>query len=244
MRQDPKSILQRIIGANKPNSDNAGGKAASDSGPAASRSRRGSRQLWGENFALVESGLDPNHVVQFVDDLLTRYKRLEERSGSSASVNTYLQKVIGEINRVEETITAQIRHDAEAEAAKVITDSREEARQIVAQARKEAAEQAALETQAIMTNSRKKAEAAEGQIRLQVQLLVEKAQEQIQGYIRREGTEAYQRLLTALQGLSRETQRLEDQWKRQSTQLWNTEDFRVILEEDTSTASPQSDVNA
>ncbi|MCH8346812.1 MAG: hypothetical protein IIC87_07800 [Chloroflexi bacterium] len=243
MRQDPKSILQRIIGANKPNSDDAGGKVASDTRSAAPDSRRGSRQLWGENFALVDNGLDPNHVVQFVEDLLTRYKRLDERGGSSASVNSYLQKVIGEINRVEETITTQIRHDAEAEAAKVIVDSREEARQIVTQARREAAEQAATETETIIANSRKKAEAAEGQVRLQVQLLMEKAQEQIQGYIRREGNDAYQRLLTALQGLSRETQQLEDQWKRQSTRIWETEDFRVMLDDDASTGSPESDVN-
>ena len=81
MRQDPKSILQRIIGANKPNSDDAGGKVASDTRSAAPDPRRGSRQLWGENFALVDNGLDPNHVVQFVEDLLTRYKRLDERGG-------------------------------------------------------------------------------------------------------------------------------------------------------------------
>ena len=238
MRQDPKTLLHRVFRGARPE----GSDPAAPLGSAVSSGAR-TRQLWGETFFLVENGLDPAQVIHFVEDLLGRYKRLEEKGGTSASVSAYLQKVMGEIDRVEETITAQIRRDAEAEAARVIAASREEAIQVVAQARKEATEQAAREAEGILGSAHQKAEAAEGQIRLQVQRMMEKAQEEIQEHIRQQGNEAYRRLLGALQGLSTESQRLEEQWKRQPARLLNPEDFRLRLDEEVFSSPPQSESN-
>jgi vacuolar-type H+-ATPase subunit H len=193
---------------------------------------------------LVEKGLHPDQVDRFVNDLLVRYKRLEEKGNTSSTVNTYLQKVMGEIQQVEQTVTDQIRRDAEAEAAKMLAETREEARGIIAQTRKEAAELAALETQDRKEATRKKAAAAEGQIRLQVQLMLEKAQEQLRNYLRQEGTEAYRRLQASLQEMSRATQQIEDQWKRQSARLWGEDDFRVILEDEPPATGAPSERNA
>lgn len=235
MKSDPKSALQRVFARGRTQS------AGSRTDPG---SHLGTRQLWGETFTLVEKGLHPDQVDRFVNDLLVRYKRLEEKGNTSSTVNTYLQKVMGEIQQVEQTVTDQIRRDAEAEAAKMLAETREEARGIIAQTRKEAAELAALETQDRKEATRKKAAAAEGQIRLQVQLMLEKAQEQLRNYLRQEGTEAYRRLQASLQEMSRATQQIEDQWKRQSARLWGEDDFRVILEDEPPATGAPSERNA
>jgi cell division septum initiation protein DivIVA len=214
---------------------------SSETGPSSSgdgaRSRLGrkTRSLWGEQFNLVDSGLDEVQVVRFVNDLLERYNRLKEaseRQGTSAQVSSYLQRVMGEIQQVESTITAQIRRDSESEGARFLEEARNQAQEIVGQARAEAAQIAGQEAEAILGASRKKAEIAEGQVRLQAQLMLEKARSQLQSHIRHEGGEAYRRLLNALKNLGTEAQQLEDEWQRRPARLWEEEDFKIILDAD------------
>ncbi len=215
-----------------------GNSETGDSSPregARSRWGRKTRSLWGEQFNLVDSGLDEVQVVRFVNDLLERYNRLKEsseRQGTSQQVSSYLQRVMGEIQQVESTITAQIRRDSESEAARFLEEARNQAQGIIAQARAEATQIAGQEAEAILAASRKKAEIAEGQVRLQAQLMLEKARSQLQGHIRHEGSEAYRRLLNALKDLGTEAQRLEDEWQRRPARLWEEDDFKVILDAD------------
>ena len=87
-----------------------------------------------------------------------------------------------------------------------------------------------------MDSAKKKAEIAEGQIRLQTQLMQEKAQDQLRSYLQQEGSDAFRRLLAALKELGNESQRLDEEWKRRSARIWQGEDFRVILDFETSPA--------
>jgi cell division septum initiation protein DivIVA len=235
MNNDPKNALQRVFARTRTQNGLSGTEP---------KKPLGTRQLWGETFTLVENGLNPDQVDRFVNDLLTRYKRLEDKGDTSTTVNTYLQKVMGEINQVEQTMTDQIRREAEAQAATLLADTREQARNIIAQAQKEAGEFAATESRKHKEASRKKAEAAEGQIRLQVQLMLEKAQEQLRNDLRQEGAEAYRRLQMSLQDMARATQQIEDQWNRQSARLWDEKDFRVILEDETPTSRTPNERDA
>jgi len=202
----------------------------------ASHPRLGTRQLWGERFDVVAQGLAEGQVARFVEDLLARYNKLLDQQGPSGTASTYLQKVISEIQQVQATVTTQIQKDAEGEASRVVDEAREVARGIIAQARNEAKEIAALEANSILDSAKKKAEIAEGQIRLQTQLMQEKAQDQLRSYLQQEGSDAFRRLLAALKELGNESQRLDEEWKRRSARIWQGEDFRVILDFETSPA--------
>ena len=134
MKQGSKGIWDKVRGMGK----------TDDVAPSPSTSRRkSSRLLWGEHFDVVDEGLSESQIVPFVEDLLARYNRLLEQRGSTGTVNSYLQKVMGEIDQIQSTVTSQIRKDAETEASRIINESREIARGITAEARKEAAEIAA-----------------------------------------------------------------------------------------------------
>ena len=225
MKQGSKGIWDKVRGLGKTDE-------APQTPPISER--KGSRLLWGEHFDVVEGGLSEAQIVPFVEDLLGRYNRLLEQRGSTGTVNSYLQKVMGEIDQIQSTVTSQIRKDAESEASRIINESREIARGITAEARKEAADMAAQEANGILDSVKKKAEIADGQIKLQTQLIQEKAQEQLRNYIQQEGSEAYRRLLGPLKALQDEAQQLEEEWKRRTARLWKTEDLRVALDLDQS----------
>ena len=221
MKQGSKGIWDKVRGLGKPEEV---GQTALTSGP------RGSRLIWGEHFDLVDGGLSEAQIVPFVEDLLARYNRLLEQRGSTGTVNSYLQKVMGEIDQIQSTVTSQIRKDAEIEASRIINESRGIAQGITSEARKEAAKLASQEASGILESVKKKAEIADGQIKLQTQLIQEKAQEQLRNFIQQEGSEAYRRLLGPLKALQDEAQQLEEEWKRRTSRLWKTEDLRVALD--------------
>lgn len=229
MKQGSKGIWDKVRGLGKPDD-------VSPSEPAP-RSK-GSRLLWGEHFDLIDGGLSEAQIIPFVEDLLGRYNRILEQKGTTGTVNSYLQKVMGEIDQVQSTMTSQIRRDAEEEASRIINESRETARGITIQARKEASDLASQEAAGILESVKKKAEIADGQIRLQTQLIQEKAQDQLRNYIQQEGAEAYRRLLATLKALQDEAKQLEEEWKRRSSKLWRAEDLRVALDLDQSPTHP------
>jgi cell division septum initiation protein DivIVA len=230
MKQGSKGIWDKVRGLGKPDEV---GQTAFNSGP------RGSRLIWGEHFDVVDGGLSEAQIVPFVEDLLARYNRLLEPRGSTGTVNSYLQKVMGEIDQIQSTVTSQIRKDAEIEASRIINESRGIAQGIIAEARKEASELASQEASGILESVKKKAEIADGQIKLQTQLIQEKAQEQLRNFIQQEGSEAYRRLLAPLKALQDEAQQLEEEWKRRTSRLWKTEDLRVALDLNQSSGESQ-----
>lgn len=225
MKEDTKGLWQRVRSLTKNSTEDSNG-AAHTSGP--------TKVMWGETFAVVSSGLDESQVRRYVDDLLHRYHEMKtalEGKESSATVNTYLQKVMNEIQQVEDTVKTQISKDAETEASRIISDARQTAQEVLIQARKEASVLAAKEAEGILAAVKKKAEIAEGQIRLQSQLMMEKAQDEVKNLIRQESTEAYRRLLDAIKALGIETDNIKEEWERRSVKLWNSDDFRLVMDD-------------
>ena len=225
MKEDTKGLWQRVRSLTKTQTEET-----PDTPSLSSRTKA----IWGESFAIVSNGLDEGQVRRYVDDLLVRYNQMKdalERKESSATVNSYLQKVMSEIQQVEDTVKTQISKDAESEGSRIIAEARQEAQDLVTRARREASSLASQEAEGILAAAKKKAEIAEGQIRLQAQLMMEKAQDQLKGLIRQEGTEAYRRLLSALKSLGAESEHIEEEWKRRSARLWNADDFRVVLDD-------------
>ena len=220
MKEDTKGLWQRVRSLTKNSTEDSNG-AAHTSGP--------TNVMWGETFAVVSSGLDESQVRRYVDDLLHRYHEMKtalEGKESSATVNTYLQKVMNEIQQVEDTVKTQISKDAETEASRIISDARQTAQEVLIQARKEASVLAAKEAEGILAAVKKKAD-----IRLQSQLMMEKAQDEVKNLIRQESTEAYRRLLDALKTLGIETDNIKEEWERRSVKLWNSDDFRLVMDD-------------
>ena len=63
---------------------------------------------------------------------------------------------------------------------------------------------------------------------------------QVQGYMREETHAVSERPLAEIQGLSQDTQRLKDQWKRRGARASTLDDCGVVLEEDASFGISQS----
>ena len=186
------------------------------------------RQLWGREFTITERGLSQEQVAEFVEELLSRNRNLEEQ-GAPAAISNYVQKLMGELQNVEESIQSQARRDAETEAAKITAEASRQAQEAIAQARAEAIKLAQREAEGILAQARKKAEIADGQIRIQAQLMLSKVREQIEVRIQQEGETAYNRLLASLTGMHQEVQRVESEWKQERAQLWRGDDVKLAL---------------
>jgi hypothetical protein len=144
-------------------------------------------------------------------------------------MSNYVQKLMGELQNVEESIQSQARRDAEAQAARITADASRKAQETITRARTEATEMAQREAEGILAQARKKAEIADGQIRIQAQLMLGKVREQIEARIQQEGETAYNRLLASLTNLNQEIQRIESEWKQARAQLWRGDDVKLAL---------------
>ena len=195
------------------------------------------QKLWGRDFMLTNGGLDPSEIVPFVEDLLARNKQLEQQSSPAAMTN-YIQKLMGELQEVEETVKTQARRDAEAEAAQITAEAKRRAQELIAQSRREASEVARQQAEAILTEARKKAEIAEGQIQIQAQLLLSKAREQVEEHIRLESKTAYDQIIASLSDVLQQAQKVESDWKYRSSQLWRGDAVKLALSEVSFSALP------
>ena len=186
--------------------------------------------LWGRDFTLTEQGLDPNEVIAFVDNLLARNKELSEQTTPIAMTN-YMQKLMGELQNVEETVKAQAQRDAEAEAAKITTEAKRQAQEMVSSSVREASETSRKQADGIISEARKKAEIIEGQVQVQAQLLLSKAREQVEEHIRLESQIAYDQIMGSLTDVLHQAQKVESDWKYRSNHLWGGEALRLALNE-------------
>lgn len=186
-------------------------------------------QLWGRDFTVTDGGgLAQEQVSEFVESLLSRNQTLEEQA-TPASMSNYVQRLMGELQNVEESIQSQVRRDAEVEAARITAEASRLAEETITRARTEATELARQEAEGILIQARKKAEIADSQIRIQAQLMLGKVREQMEVRIQQEGEKAYNRLLTSLTALSQEVQRIENEWKQERAQLWRSDDVKLAL---------------
>lgn len=187
------------------------------------------KELWGRNFTLpTDQSLLASEVVPFVEELLARNKELEQNDSPTVMTN-YVQKLMGELQQVEESIKNQARRDAEAEAARITTEARRQAGEMITNARREAVSMASQESESILAEARKKVEIVEGQLRLHAQLMLAKAREQVEEHIRRESQGAYDRVLASLSAVMEEAQRVELDWKSQTSSLWRSDEIRASI---------------
>lgn len=96
------------------------------------------RKLWGQEFNIVENGLDEAQVVAFIDDLLSYQKVALEPQKNSVPLRMLADTTIVEANKLAANIIAQAKKEAEAEAARIIARVQPRDQEIVPEAEKEA----------------------------------------------------------------------------------------------------------
>jgi len=129
------------------------------------------------------------------------------------------------------SIKQEAKRDAESEANTIYVDARRNAQEIILSARREASDLATREAEGILSEAKKRADIVEGQIRVQAQLLLAKARNQIEDHIKQESTVAYNRVLGALNAMVIEAEKAESEWKQRTTQLWSGEEIKLTLGE-------------
>jgi cell division septum initiation protein DivIVA len=249
------SWWQRVLGFNRNNNEEASASsettsriqrvirapqsfqvASDDNGPQTAQVEERdqspvTKELWGRNFTVPSyENLLASEVIPFVEELLSRNKELEQNDSPTVMTN-YVQKLMGELQQVEESIKNQARRDAEAEAARITTEARRQAGEMITNARREAASMASQEAESMLAGARKKVEIVEGQLRLHAQLMLAKAREQVEEHIRRESRGAYDRVLASLSAVMEEAQRVELDWKTQTSSLWRADEVKASINE-------------
>ena len=196
------------------------------------------RELWGREFSVAERGLSEQEIVSFVEEILKQNKELEERADSTGGMGDYVQRVMGELQQVEETVRVRAQVYAEAEAARILADAHRQAHDTIVSAETEAVEMAQRKADAILAEARRKAEIAEGQIRIQAQLMLGRARDQVEDHIQKEGEIVYNRMLASIIQIVEEAQRLSIDWKRQTANLWQGSGDTLSLATGDLTSSP------
>jgi hypothetical protein len=210
----------------------------SESRPAPTLEADRTRRLWGREFSVAELGLSEQEIVSFVEELLKQNRELKERADSTGVMGDYVQRVMGELQQVEETIRVRAQMDAEAEAARIVADAQRQAHDTIVRAQTEAIEMAQKQADAILVEARRKAEIAEGQIRIQAQLMLSRARDQVEHHIQKEGEIVYNRMLASITQIVEEAQRLSIDWKRQTSNLWQGSGDALSLGRGDLTSSP------
>ena len=186
--------------------------------------------IMGREFKLVPIGLSLDEVGALVDELVKRNEELEKQV-STPTMTGYIERLMGELARMEESIKQEARRDAESEANNIYLEARKSAQDIILSARREASELATQEAEGILSEAKKRAEIVEGQIRIQAQLLLAKARNQVEDHIKQESTAAYNRVHSALNAMMIEAEKAESEWKQRTTQLWSGEEIKLALGE-------------
>jgi cell division septum initiation protein DivIVA len=184
----------------------------------------------GREFKLVPNGLSSDEVGVLVDELVKRNEDLEKQV-NTPTMTGYIERLMEELARMEESIKQEARRDAESEANNIYVEARKSAQEIILSARREASELATKEAEGILSEAKKRAEIVEGQIRIQAQLLLAKARNQVEDHIKQESTAAYNRVQSALNAMMIEAEKAESEWKQRTTQLWSGEEIKLALGE-------------
>ena len=186
--------------------------------------------IGGKEFTLVPNGLPSDEIGSLIDDLLRRNEELEKQV-TLPPMTGYVERLMEELARMEESIKQEAKRDAESEANTIYVDARRNAQEIILSARREASDLATREAEGILSEAKKRADIVEGQIRVQAQLLLAKARNQIEDHIKQESTVAYNRVLGALNAMMIEAEKAESEWKQRTTQLWSGEEIKLALGE-------------
>ena len=186
--------------------------------------------IGGKEFTVVPNGLSSEEVWSLVDELVKRNEELEKQV-TLPPMTGYVERLMEELARMEESIKQEAKRDAESEANMIYAEARRNAQEIILSAKREANDLATREAEGILSEAKKRADIVEGQIRVQAQLLLAKARNQIEDHIKQESSAAYNRVLTALNAMLIEAEKAESEWKQRTTQLWSGEEIKLALGE-------------
>ena len=172
-----------------------------------------SRQLWGQEFSVVEGGLEPQQVVQFVNDTLARHrKQLSQQARPEPMPRLLAKQVLAEAERDSANLRQTAKQEIEVEVARLLTEARQRTQQMLEDAKKQAQEAAEAEANAILDTANQKAGLLETQSLQMAHLFLLKAKEEVQKQISSETKEVYHRLLAPLQQLISVAELVDSEW--------------------------------
>ena len=185
------------------------------------------RRLWGRDIDIVEGGLDEDQVVDFVSQLMIRYRALVERQEHYLSLGTLSEKAAIEADKLAADIKARSREEAGAEATKTVARARQRAQEMIASARKSAQEVTRTETVNLLEAAHRKASVIDTEARQRAQLLLIKARAAIESDLKAQFSDVYSQLLSSLRDLLGEGHDIEAGWKGKLVELWKREPLEL-----------------
>jgi len=205
-RQKTSAQLQENVAKDTPRQKSSGKAKQQETAYA-------SRQLWGQEFSIVEGGLEPKQVVQFVNNILARHrKQLSQQAQPEPMPRLLAKQVIAEAERDSTSLRQKAKQEAEVEVARQLAEARQKTQQMLEDAKKQAQEAAEEEADAILDTANQKAGLVETQSLQIAHLFLLKAREEVQRQIASETKEVYHRLLAPLQQLISAAELVDSEW--------------------------------
>jgi vacuolar-type H+-ATPase subunit H len=164
-------------------------------------------ELWGREFAKTREGLDEEQVVSFINELMSKYETLRNRTEHLSSLTKLAEKTIVEADNVAKDLQKEAEDKAGAEANAIIAEAEEQAQKIIQEKSAEAVAMANREAEAIRARARQQAES----------LLEEKTKE-IQPKLRDTVQSLYRELLSQLESLKQQVVTLEEEFESKLSQ--------------------------
>lgn len=183
------------------------------------------KQLWGQEFDIVEQGLSEEQVIKFVNSLLSKFKTLSEKKRNMTTLDTLSEITAIEVERYAGEIKAKAKREAEAETAMVIAHANQKARGVMLEARKKAQDITQKEVEEIIQTAYRKAAIIETEAKQQSQLFLIRSRNSIQEQLRDEAKTVYNQLQAGLDEILNKGHDIEVEWKNKTINLWKSEIF-------------------
>ena len=186
-----------------------------------------SKELWGKEFSLVDEGLAEDQVADLVNDLLRKCSALEEQQKYVLSLGSLSERAAMEADKVAAATKVKIRSEAEAESSRIIAQANQRTQEMMVEAKKAAQDATQQEVQNILQAVLRKAAITELQAKQQAQLFLIRSRETIEGDLKEEVKEAYNRILYGLQEMLGKGHQLEEAWSEMTDNLRKRDTYEL-----------------
>jgi len=184
-------------------------------------------RMWDHEFDIVDEGLDEDQIVKLVDQLMNKYRVLDEQRKHMVSLGTLSEATAVQADRAAADIRNRARAEAQAESARVEAEANQKCMQMMEMARKAARDAGRPQADSILLAARRKAAIIQTQAKQQAQVFLIRSREAIEGDLRQEVKEAYSQLLLSLQDLMGQGNQLEAQWNSTTMELSKNDTFEI-----------------
>ena len=175
----------------------------------------------------MDEGLAEEQIAEFVNDLMKKCNALEEQQKYFLSLGSLTEKAAIEADKIAAATKSRAKSEAEAEAARIIAEANQRTQEMMVEAKKAAQEATHQEVQNILQTVLRKAAITELQAKQQAQLFLIRSREVIEGDLREEVKEAYNRMLYGLQDLLGKGHQLELEWSEITDQLRKQDTYEL-----------------